>query len=161
MVAPGARVARPRSVTAAALMLVASTIPLFALMAIGLVAQATMKHSGYLRDESALRANALRMAFVLLLLLALGFGTFALAFFTLRGRRGARIGAWVYCGVMALVCMAAVASFASDVRSGQVGSSAPDVLLFVGTFGVNLLLYLGCIVLLAVPASRPFFARRP
>ncbi|MFD0557294.1 hypothetical protein FB566_2554 [Stackebrandtia endophytica] len=114
---------------------------------------------------------------VVMLLFAVGIGI--LGYFNLRGKNGARITTWVLAGIGLAcgVCNGVSAPFAStdvtvtggtDETSRLVNEamSTVDIPAWQNTVGIVLLListllYLGVIILLALPASNDYFRKDP
>jgi hypothetical protein len=104
---------------------------------------------------SAITTGILVFAIVLALITAIAFVT--LAILDLRGNNVARIITWVVCGLF--ICCTGYsgisnATNAADLPGWYVGYSVVSVVL-------SLIIYIGVIVLLALPASNAYFKPKP
>lgn len=173
--APPARTGRPATVTTAVALLLATILLNFGFLGMGLYSTANdiTQQTKYYSDpaarqefgpnalDDAIRFIRLEQAFLSIIILMLVFATIVLALFDLRGRRGARIGTWIFCGVLTVIGFGAVARAVTLAHSSDpiVSLSGGALALVLAVAGAEFLLNLAIVVLLVLPPSREFFHR--
>ena len=155
----------PFTVTASAVLLLASLVILFVMLAASVwtdTKNARMYSNTPEYGPSAVRSAHLTEAMELVFLLAVGVGLVAMAFFTVRGRRGARIAAWIFCGLVAALMFYGMVRSAAGLNKGNAGVATGAASLAVfGFVSFLFLVYVAVIVLLALPPSNRFFRPPP
>jgi amino acid transporter len=155
----------PITVTVAAVLLLASLVVLFVMLAASVWsdtqnAKMYANSPGY--GPADVQSTHVTEALELVFLLAVGFGLVAMAFFTLRGRRGARIAAFIFCGLVAALMFYGMVRSAAGLNKGNAGvatGAASDAVF--GFVSFLFLVYVAVIVLLALPPSNRFFRPPP
>ncbi len=155
----------PVTVTVAAVLLLASLVILFVMLAASVWSdtQNAKMYSGTSEyGTSAVRSTHLTEAMELVFLLAVGVGLVAMAFFNVRGRRGARIATWIFCGLVSALMFYGMVRSAAGLNKGNAGVATGTTSLVVfGFISFLFLVYVVVIVLLALPPSNRFFRPPP
>jgi hypothetical protein len=126
-------------------------------------AQNARSYTGALEyGRSAIEETHIEEAMALVFLLAIGVGLVAMAYFELRGRRGARIATFIFCGLASLLMFYSMVRSAAGLNRGNAGVATGTAALVVfGFMSFLFLVYVTVIVLLALPPSNRHFRPPP
>lgn len=153
------------TVAAAAVLLLASLMILFVMLATSVWSDAQNARSFAGSTEygpSAVQATHLTEAIELVFLLLVGVGLVAMAYFDLRGRRGARIATFVFCGLVSLLLFYGMVRSAAGLNKGNAGVATGTAAAVVfGFISFLFLVYVAVIALLVLPPSNRFFRPPP
>jgi hypothetical protein len=176
-------VPRPTTVTVASMLMIALPIISVIGYVAGLAATSTLRdnlrhayeQAGLSTDVINNSTTSLTGSFsgIISLIIAVAIGV--LAVFNLRGANGARITTWVLLGIMLLlsVCgLVALGASQAALRTLTANTSGANLdfsHIFPSWYlplsyllaGLNIIIYIAVITLLAMPASHPFFRRQP
>jgi hypothetical protein len=174
---PAARM-RPGTVTTAGYLLIGIALLSLVGLITALASYPTIRdvyaevYKGTPMEQSSGAVAIATLAVSIISVLLFGVGTAVLAPFVLKGKQPARIIAWVLCGLV--ICCQGGSLASSGVSSASFGQSRTangvDVQQFLpgwvrpvelASGGVLVVLAIAVVILLALPASHPFFRKQP
>lgn len=149
---------RPGTVTVAALLLMAGVLVNFAMFGTSVLLNLRGRQADWGADPERFRTDSIRIGVLLMILLLLGFMTVSLAWFDLRGRRGARIGTLAAGAVLSFFALLWLVAwtYASVRGTGSLGSATATV-IFVGILSGTFLSWLPACALLVTPSANRWF----